>query len=91
MGLVSVEISGKFWQDMMTVGWEAGNGRIVKCTEGLPEDAICKGVFYRQYLAMSKIAPSTPSLVFVFEHPDFDDVEPGTPIPMISVVHQEFS
>ena len=90
MGLVSVEISGVLWQDIMTVGWEAGNGRIVRCTEGLPEEAVCKSVFYKQYPAMSDVAPPTPSLVFIFEHPDFDDVEPGAPIPMISIVHQTF-
>jgi hypothetical protein len=91
MGLASVEISGVLWQDIMTIGWEAGSDRIVKCTEGLPEDAVCKSVFYRQWPAISGLTPApTPSLVFVFEHEDFDDVEPGAPIPMVSIVHQRY-
>lgn len=89
MGLASVHISGEFWQEIMTEGWSnIDDGAVVKCVKGLPEGAVCKSVFYRQWPAMSDFAP-TPELVFVFEHPDFDEVSPGDPIPPIRVVYRK--
>lgn len=87
MGLVYLQISGQLWQEIFTKGWKAGNGEIVECIEGLPEGAVCKSVFYKQWPAMSDLAPA-PDLIFVFEHNDFDEVKPGAPIPMMHIVHQ---
>ena len=83
MGLIGVEISGQFWQEIMTKGWKPGD---IECIEGLPEGAIFRNVFYRQWPAVSGVA--TPSLVFVFEHDDFDEVLLGATPLLMNVVYQ---
>ncbi len=90
MGLVHVQISSQLWQEMFTEGWKVGDGEVVKCIEcieGLPKGAVCKSVFYQAWPKVSIMA-TAPDLIFVFEHPDFDEVEPGAPIPMMHIVHQ---
>lgn len=84
MKLRSVVISGPLWQDIFTEGWEIGYGETLRCTNGLPEGAKCTGVFYKEWQGIE----ATPSLVFVFEHPDFEDVKEGDPIPRLDIVFE---
>lgn len=86
MGLVSVEISGELWQEIMTVGWKAGDGRVIECIKGLPEGAIWRSVSY----IGPRGSDPMPILVFTFEHPDFKELAKGASIPVIDIVHQKF-
>ncbi len=81
MGLVSVYISGELWQEIMTVGWKAGD---IECVEGLPEGAIWKSVSY----IGPRGSDPMPVLVFVFEHPNLEEVAKGAAIPVIDIVHK---
>lgn len=79
-------VSGKFWQQIATEGWEAGRDHILGCTKGLPVGAVFRGAFYQQWRGNE----TTPDLVFVFEHPDFEDVPDGEEIPHQEVVYKRW-
>lgn len=63
--------------DMFTVGWK-GDG--VECVKGLPEGA---------RLVQSYDMPEVGCAVLVFEHPDFEDVQPFELPPKLDVVHRK--
>jgi len=88
MGKRAIEISGELWQEWLTRGFSIGFPDKIECTEGLPEGATFHAAFYRQWPGMS--VSITPSLVFVFEHPDWPAQELGKVIPSIDVVFRKF-
>lgn len=87
MGKKAVRVSGELWQQICTIGWACGDGLSrdgLICTEGLPEGAIFHSAFY-----IPSVYSGTHILTFVFEHPDWPELEPGQEIPMIEVVWKE--
>ena len=81
MGRRAVQVSNELWQEMITTGWRFGDKRIVECVEGLPEDAVFYDVEYRGGFEV---------LHFVFEHPDWPEVDSDANIPVIDVSYRAY-
>ena len=75
MGKKAVQVSGELWQEICTVGWSVGAPDKVECIKGLPEGATFCEAFY-EYPHM---------FVFVFEHPDWPEIEPGEDMLIIEI------
>ena len=81
MGKRAVQVSNQLWQQILTVGWRAGDKAIVECIEGLPEDAVFYDVEYRGGFEV---------LHFVFEHPDWPEADSDANIPVMHVVYRNY-
>lgn len=83
----AVRISGVLWQEVFTTGYESGGREyITRCVKGLPEGAAFRNAFYKEWQGYE----STPELIFIFEHPDFEKVLDGQPIPELVVEFEQF-
>ena len=83
MGLRAIEITGVLLQDLLTVGTTGP----FEVTEGLPEDAEFRGSYAKLWNGIYLRA--TPTVVLLFEHPDFDDGMDGGAVPFMDVVFEE--
>ena len=86
MRVRAVRVSGELWQEICTQGWKAADDiGIVECVEGLPEGAKFVGLHYERWNGKDIV----PTLVFLFEHPDFDNVPEGKKIPDIDIIFEK--
>ncbi len=76
--LAAVSVSVELWCEIIREGWEipTDKQKRIKCTSGVPVDAVFQRVEYN--LARNE-------LQLVFEHDTFALVEPGDPLPILSV------
>lgn len=81
MGKRTIEVSTELWRKICTVGWRVGDRSIVECTEGLPPGATFCDADYKE---------DQDTLVLVFEHPDWFEVESEADIPVIDVVYHSY-
>lgn len=91
MGTKLIQVSGELWQQICTVGNPLVRG--LECTEGLPEGATFCGVSYIHHgiqgwgMFRKAERPEFPNiLIFIFEHPDWPEVEPGEDVPVLDIV-----
>lgn len=91
MGTKQIHVSGELWQQICTVGNPLVHG--LECTKGLPEGATFCGVSYKRHGFQSKPLfaaverPEFPNIIiFIFEHPDWPEIEPGEDAPVLDVV-----
>lgn len=90
MGTRQIQVSGELWQQVCTVGWKG----TFECTEGLPEGATFCGLSYKSHFFGSlwheAPHPKSPNIIiFIFEHPDWPEIEPGEDAPIIDVVWEK--
>ena len=87
MGTKQIQVSGELWQEICTVGWRA----TLECTNGLLEGATFCGMSYKSHFfedALFREAPHPESphiLVFIFEHPDWPEIEIGEDAPVLDI------
>ena len=91
MGTKQIHVSGELWQQICTIGWKG----TLECVEGLPEGTKFCGVSYihngiQGWGKFRKAErPEFPNiLIFIFEHPDWPEIEPGEDVPIICVAHE---
>ena len=77
--LMGVAVSSELWQHMATEGWSvSGDGRTLKCTDGLPEGAELVNSYYDG---------QRQTATLVFHHSSFNNVPVGGVIPILDIVH----
>lgn len=85
MGKRAVRVSGELWQEICTVGWSGTS----ECVEGLPEGATFCNVAVSLLRELGEGAAQISTLAFIFEHPDWPEVEGK--VPVVNVVHLRVS
>lgn len=90
-GLASILVSDNTWQLIKSKWQGSAVDKLKGYVKGFPRDAVHCATLSKGYPCMGAqaFAPDlTADLLFVFEHPDFDDVPEGGEVLELGTVHR---